>query len=299
MKNLLTICCLSATLACATATAETPLQLASLDRGDRPAASTGMDIWKALRPGKLKLRSAAALVVDESGNEVYAKQADDPMPIASITKLMTAMVILDSALPMQEKITITKADRDLIQLTGSRLEYGAKLSRGELLQLALIASENRAANALARSWPGGREAFIAAMNRKAQSLHMQDSLFSDPAGLDAGNIASARDLVKMVRAATRYPFIRKATTTSTISVRPYRGRGELRYVNTNRLLKNKTWEIRLSKTGYLNEAGRCLAMQAEIVDHPLTIVLLNSFGKLTPFGDSNRIRKWIEGGTGS
>jgi D-alanyl-D-alanine endopeptidase (penicillin-binding protein 7) len=300
MKNLLLMCCLSATLAfAATVTAESPLHIARLDAGNRSATSTGEDIWKALNPGKLKLRSAAALVVDESGNEVYAKQANDPMPIASITKLMTAMVILDGDLPMQEKISIMKDDRDLIQLTGSRLEYGARLSRGELLQLALMASENRAANALARTWPDGRKAFIAAMNRKAQSLGMQGSRFSDPAGLDAGNVASARDLVKMVRAAMRYPFIRKATTTRSISVRPYKGRGELRYVNTNRLLKNAAWEIQLSKTGYLNEAGRCLAMQAEIVDHPLVIVLLNSFGKLTPFGDSNRIRKWIEGGIDS
>ena len=135
MKNLLIICCLSAALACATATAETPLHLASLDRGDRPAASTGTDLWKALKPGKLKLRSAAALVVDEAGNEVYAKQASDPMPIASITKLMAAMVILDGDLPMDEKITIAKADRDLIQLTGSRLEYGARLSRGNCCSL--------------------------------------------------------------------------------------------------------------------------------------------------------------------
>lgn len=300
MKNLILLCCLSATLAFASRTAaEPPLQIARLDTDSRPVASTGSDIWEALNPRKLKLRSAAALVVDESGNEVYAKQANDPMPIASITKLMTAMVILDGDLPMQEKITIAKEDRDLIQLTGSRLEYGARLSREELLKLALMASENRASNALARSWPGGRKAFIAAVNRKAQSLGMQDSRFSDPAGLDAGNVASARDLVKMVRAAMRYPFIRKATTTRSISVRPYRKRGELRYVNTNRLLKNEAWEIQLSKTGYLNEAGRCLAMQAEIIDRPLVIVLLNSYGKLTPFGDSNRIRKWIEGGVGS
>ena len=297
MKNLILLCCLSASIAFMTkATADSPLQIARLDTADQQAASTGADIWQALKPGRLKLRSAAALVVDNAGNEVYAKQENDPMPIASITKLMTAMVVLDGDLAMQEKITITKADRDLIQLTGSRLEYGARLSREELLKLALMASENRAANALARSWPGGSEVFIAAMNRKAKSLHMQSSRFTDPAGLDAGNVASARDLVKMVHAAMRYPFIRKATTTRSISVRPYKKRGELRYVNTNRLLKNEAWEIQLSKTGYLNEAGRCLAMQAEIIDRPLTIVLLNSFGKLTPIGDSNRIRKWIEGG---
>ena len=300
MKNLVLLCCLSTTLVLSSpTTAEPLLQIARLDAGSHSVTSGDPDIWKALNPRKLDLRSAAALVVDDAGNEVYAKQEESPMPIASITKLMTAMVILDGELSMREKITITKEDRDLIQLTGSRLEYGARLSRDELLKLALMASENRAANALARTWPGGSKAFIAAMNRKARSLQMKNSRFTDPAGLDAGNVASARDLVKMVRAAMRYPFIREATTTRSISIRPYKKRGELRYVNTNRLLKNQAWEIQLSKTGYLNEAGRCLAMQAEIIDRPLTIVLLNSFGKLTPFGDSNRIRKWIEGGLGS
>jgi D-alanyl-D-alanine endopeptidase (penicillin-binding protein 7) len=299
MKNRLLLCLLPAILVIsAPVAADSAQHLASLDSGSRSAPS-GTNIWEALNPGKLKLRSAAALVVDEAGNEVYAKQANNPMPIASITKLMTAMVLLDGKLPMQEKIAIRKEDRDLIQLTGSRLEYGAKLTRRELLLLALMASENRAANALARTWPGGRQAFMSAMNRKARSLGMRDSRFQDPAGLEPGNVASARDLVKMVRAALAYPFIREATTTRSLSVRPYRGRGELRYANTNRLLKNEAWEIQLSKTGYLNEAGRCLAMQAEIVDRPLTIVLLNSFGKLTPFGDSNRLRKWIEGGLDS
>jgi D-alanyl-D-alanine endopeptidase (penicillin-binding protein 7) len=143
------------------------------------------------------------------------------------------------------------------------------------------------------------KAFIKAMNSKARALGMKSARFTDPAGLDPGNVASARDLVKMVRAAATYPAIRKATTTKSISVRPYKRRGELRYVNTNRLLKNKAWTIQLSKTGYLNEAGRCLTMQAKIANEPLVIVLLNSFGKLTPFGDSNRIRKWIEDGVDS
>jgi D-alanyl-D-alanine endopeptidase (penicillin-binding protein 7) len=302
MKKRLPMCLIPAGLAlliALAARAEVPLQIAALDSDRQSAHATDSGIWKALNPGKLKLRSAAALVVDDAGNEVYAKQASDPMPIASITKLMTAMVVLDGKQPMQERITISKQDRDLIQLTGSRLQYGATLPRLEMLQLALMASENRAANALGRAWPGGREAFVAAMNRKAATLGMTNSRFADPAGLDAGNIASARDLVRLVHAAMRYPFIRTATTTREISVRPWKDRGELRYVNTNRLLKNAAWEIRLSKTGYLNEAGRCLAMQAEIIDRPLTIVLLNSFGKLTPFGDSNRIRKWIEGGLGS
>jgi D-alanyl-D-alanine endopeptidase (penicillin-binding protein 7) len=297
MKYRLMVCCLSTTLlVAATVAADAPLQLAKLDPVSRSGHSGTTDTWSELNPKKLDLRSAAALVVDRHGNEVYTKQGDKALPIASITKLMTAMVILDSSLSMDEPIRITKQDRDLIQLTGSRLEYGATLLRRQMLQLALMASENRAANALGRTWPGGKKAFVNAMNKKARSLDMQSARFADPAGLDPGNVASARDLVKMVQAASAYPVIRKATTTKSISVRPYKRRGELRYVNTNRLLKNKSWTIQLSKTGYLNEAGRCLTMQAKIADEPLVIVLLNSFGKLTPYGDSNRIRKWIESG---
>ncbi len=275
--------------------AEAPLQLASLDKNS--ARPVDENPWGTLNPGKLKLRSTSALIVDQSGQIVYEKKADEQRPIASITKLMTAMVILDSGLPIQQKITITKEDRDLLQLTGSRLKYGATLSRQQLVRLALMASENRAANALGRTYPGGQSAFVKAMNRKARELGMLNSEFADPAGLDAGNIASARDVLVMLRAAQAYPFIREATTTTVTSVYPYKGRGELRFGNTNRLLKNKAWDIQLSKTGYLNEAGRCLVMHAEIADQPLFIVLLNSYGKLTPFGDSNRIRNWIESGT--
>jgi D-alanyl-D-alanine endopeptidase (penicillin-binding protein 7) len=248
-----------------------------------------------LNPKKLRLRSASALVVDRSGHQIYGKQAAQPLPIASITKLMTAMVVLDAGLPMGEKITIDKQDRDLLRLTGSRLKYGATLTRGELLKLALMASENRAASALARTFPGSREAFVRAMNDKAGALGMDQSHFADSTGLDAGNVSSARDLVKMVQAAREYGPIRAATTTRSAQVRPYRNRGPLKYNNTNRLLKNKAWKIALSKTGYINEAGRCIVMEAEIAGEPMIIVLLNSFGKLTPFGDSNRIRKWIEG----
>jgi len=297
MKNLAFTCGLLVIFWAATAFAEEkPLQLARLESDAQSERAAVSDVWQALNAKKLKLQSASALVVDQSGTEVYAKQVNEPRPIASITKLMTAMVILDSSLELQERITITKDDRDLLRLTGSRLKYGATLTREQLLRLALMASENRASNALARTYPGGRQAFIEAMNRKAGALGMHDSRFADPAGLDAGNVASARDIVKMVQAAQAYPLIREATTTRTIGVRPYKGRGELKFGNTNRLLKNKAWAIKLSKTGYINEAGRCLVMQAEIADQPLVIVLLNSFGKLTPFGDSNRIRKWIESG---
>ncbi|HEB97299.1 MAG TPA: D-alanyl-D-alanine endopeptidase [Sedimenticola thiotaurini] len=260
------------------------------------SSADSADRWNTLNPKRLKLRSRAALILDHDGHVIYGKAVDEPRPIASITKLMTAMVILDAGLPMQEKLKITKQDRDLLRLTGSRLKYGATLTREKLLRLALMASENRAAAALARTFPGGRGAFVAAMNRKARELGMTHSRFADPTGLDAGNMASPRDLARMVRAALNYPLIREATTTRTTEVRPYRKRGPLRFGNTNRLLRNKAWQIELSKTGYINEAGRCLVMQARIAGEPMTIVLLDSFGKLTPFGDSNRIRKWIEKG---
>lgn len=269
--------------------------LAAISTANRQAPAS---LWDKLRPKQLRLRSAAALVVDRFGNKVYGKQVDKPMPIASITKLMTAMVILDSKLSLEEKITITKSDRDLLRLTGSRLRSGASLSRGELLTVALMASENRAASALARTFPGGNEFFVTRMNQKAESLGMTNSRFTDASGLDSGNVSTARELTRMVQAAFSYPFIRNATTRRSLQVRPYKRRGSLEYRNTNRLLRKSHWNIGLSKTGYINEAGRCLVMQTVIAEQPLVIVLLNSFGKLTPFGDSNRIRKWIEAGFG-
>jgi len=243
--------------------------------------------------GSPKLRSASALVLDAQGNQIYGKDIETVRPIASITKLMTAIVVLDSHLDLDEKIEITRADRDLIRLTGSRLEFGASLTRRELLRLAVMASENRAATALGRTHPGGMDAFVKAMNDKAAALGMTRSQFADPAGLLAQNVSTALDLAKLITAAEQYPLITSASTTTRMDVRPYRGRGPLTYGNTNRLLKNATWEIELSKTGYINEAGRCLVMQANIGGEPVSIVLLNSFGKLTPFGDSNRLRKWM------
>lgn len=297
MKNTLLICFLSLFALPGSGVAEQKrLHLATLDSSDAPESAVAARLWEDLNPEHLKLRSESALVMDRSGNVVYAKHEDEPRPIASITKLMTAMVILDSSLSLQEPVTITREDRDLIKLTGSRLSYGATLSREQLLRLALMASENRAAHALARTWPGGESEFVATMNRKAAALGMRHSRFTDPAGLSPGNVASAKDVATMVRAARAYPLIREASTTRVTRVFPHKGRGELRFGNTNPLLANTSWSIKLSKTGYINEAGRCLAMQAEIGDQPLTIVLLNAFGKLTPYGDSNRIRKWIETG---
>ena len=294
MKNIFVPGCLSLILFAEIGmAADIPVQQTKLVLASTTSQTMTASRWGALNRKNLKLKSAAVLVLDQNGEEVYSRHVNEPRPIASITKLMTAMVILDSDLDLQEKITITKDDRDLIQLTGSRLKYGATLTRKQMLQLALMASENRAANALARAWPQGKSAFVAAMNKKADELGMQASHFSDPAGLDPGNVASAHDIASMVRAAMSYPLIQDATTTRSISVRPYRNRGELTFNNTNRLLRNKAWDIQLSKTGYINESGRCLVMQAEIDDQPLTIVLLDSFGKLTPIGDSNRIRRWI------
>lgn len=242
------------------------------------------------------LRSASALILDAQGNIIYGKDTDSVRSIASITKLMTAMVILDAGLDLAEPVTITKEDRDLVRLTGSRLDYGATLSRREMILLAVMSSENRAASALGRTYPGGLDAFVTAMNRKAEALGMSNSHFADPAGLRTENLSTARDLALMVTAASDYPLITEASTTREMVVHPYSRRGPLTYRNTNRLLKNDNWDIDLSKTGYINEAGRCLVMKAKIEDEELSIVLLNSFGKLTPFGDSNRLRRWLLAG---
>jgi D-alanyl-D-alanine endopeptidase (penicillin-binding protein 7) len=247
--------------------------------------------------GKPSLQSASALVADVEGQVIFGKDPDTIRPIASITKLMTAMVVLDGGQQLDEKLTITKEDRDTVKNTGSRLAYGAKLTRGDLLLLAIMSSENRAAAALGRNWPGGTAGFVKQMNLKAKELGMSNTRFKDPAGLSPGNQSTARDLGKMVAAAQSYEQIRKASTTKSKEVWPFPGRGSLTYVNTNRLLKNANWDISLSKTGYLNESGRCLVMQATIDGEPVFIVLLNSYGKLTPFGDSNRLRKWMLAGS--
>lgn len=243
-----------------------------------------------------ELRSASAIVIDDAGQVIYGKDADTVRPIASITKLMTAMVILDSGLDLDEAVTVTRKDRDLVRLTGSRLEFGATLSRREMLLLAVMASENRAAAVLGRTYPGGTAEFVRQMNLKAQSLGMNKSRFADAAGLRGENESTARDLAKLLEAARKYPLIVQASTARQMQVWPYANRGPLSYANTNRLLKNPTWDISLSKTGYISEAGRCLVMEAEIDGERMSIILLNSFGKLTPYGDSNRLRQWLTSG---
>jgi len=245
--------------------------------------------------GPLQLASAKVLVINQlTGETVFAKNTNQSTPIASVTKLMTAMVMLDAHLPMDDLLFISDEDVDYLKGTHSKLAVGTSLTRGELLQLALMASENRAAAALARNYPGGINAFISAMNHKSDLLGMKSTHFLDATGLDSNNVSTAEDLVRMVNAAYHYPEIRQVTTTASQSIMLYGRENPVNFVNTNALVRGGDWVIGLSKTGFINEAGRCLVMQAEISGQPMVIVLLDSVGKLTRIGDANRIRKWIE-----
>jgi D-alanyl-D-alanine endopeptidase (penicillin-binding protein 7) len=244
---------------------------------------------------KIALRSSSALVQDaETGEIVYGKNAEAVVPIASITKLMTAMVILDAGLDLDEKITLSREDAVQMKGSRSRLRSGLSLTRGELLLLALMSSENRAAAALGQNYPGGLEAFVDAMNAKAAALQMDESRFVEPTGLSPANVSTASDLAKMVRAAHEYPLIREYSTKSRATVRAS-GRA-LQYGNTNNLVRSSYWEIGLSKTGYISEAGRCLVMQVRLAEKDLIVVLLDSWGKQSRIGDANRLRKWLESG---
>jgi len=243
---------------------------------------------------KVALRSNAALVIDAATGEVVIdKNGDQVTPIASITKLMTAIVVLESGLDLQTQVALTREDVDLKKGSRSRLRTGVSLSRDELLLIALMASENRAAAALARSYPGGTQAFVAAMNEMAAELGMNDTRFLDPTGLNPGNVSSARDLAKLVRAAHGYPLIREYSTRDKATVL-LSGKQKMNYRNTNGLVRNSRWEIDLSKTGYISEAGRCLVMQVRLASKDLIVVLLDSWGKQSRIGDANRIKKWVE-----
>lgn len=239
------------------------------------------------------VRSNAALIMDERTQEIlYSKKADVASPIASITKLMTALVVLEAELPLDEKIELTKADRDQERGSYSRLAIGAKLSRGDLLQLALMSSENRAAHALGRSYPGGMSAFVKAMNAKAKALGMTQSRFVEPTGLSSRNVASPSDLSKLVIAAASNPHIREYSTQKQYSVTV--GRQALTFRNTNTLVSNPAWEVLVQKTGYISEAGQCLVMKAMIDGRAIVFVLLDSFGKYTRVADAKRVRTWME-----
>lgn len=239
-----------------------------------------------------KLLSDGVIVVDiSSGQVLYSKKAGVERPIASITKLMTAMVTLDAKLPMGQKIRITQEDVDRLRNSHSRLRVGTVHTRRELLQLALMSSENRAAAALARTYPRGRDAFYAAMNTKARLLGMKRTRFVDATGLDSDNVSTAEDLVQLVSASFTYPLIRTVTTTTNYEIRQKR---VVKYRNTNPLVRNEDWQIGLSKTGYIKPAGHCVAMQAQIGDRPLIIVLLDAAARHSIIVDSNRIKNWIE-----
>ncbi len=249
-------------------------------------------------PDALALRSSVAYVIDQNtGEPLFDKNSHAVVPIASITKLMTAMVVLDSKLPLTDQIEVTDEDRDYEKGTGSRLSVGSVLSREDMLHIALMASENRAAASMSRYYPGGRPAFVAAMNAKAKALGMTDTHFENSTGLSSQNVSSARDLVKMVNAAYQYPTIRKFSTDRSYEV--YTGKRNLAYNSTNALIRgNNTWDIGLQKTGFINEAGECLVMQATIHNRPMVIVLLDSFGKYSRFADAARLRNWLDNGGG-
>jgi D-alanyl-D-alanine endopeptidase (penicillin-binding protein 7) len=244
------------------------------------------------------LKSSSVLVLDAyDGSTLYEKNPGNVTAIASITKLMTAMVVLDAGLDLDEPIRIERADIDLIKHTGSRLRIGTTFSRRDLLHLALMSSENRAASALGRNYPGGLDAFVAQMNAKAAAIGMRSSRFVEPTGLSSENVSTAEDLAVMVRASNAYPLIREFSTSTGGQFHTVDTRQAYGFSNSNGLVRTSAWQIDVSKTGYISEAGQCLVMQARIKARPVIIVLLDSWGKYTRIGDANRIKKWLESGT--
>jgi D-alanyl-D-alanine endopeptidase (penicillin-binding protein 7) len=241
----------------------------------------------------LALKSSVALVLDQDTSEIlFSKNADAVLPIASLTKLMTALVVVEVGLPLDEMLEISDADIDTEKGSRSHLRPGTRLTRGEMLHLALMSSENRAANALGRHYPGGLPAFVEAMNRKAQSLGMRDTRYIEPTGLSSRNQSSAPDLARLVNAASAFALIRELSTSPEHRVAV--GHRTLQFRNTNGLVRSKSWDIGLQKTGYIVEAGRCLVMQASMAGRNLIMVFLDSTGKYSRIGDAERVRHWIE-----
>jgi len=246
----------------------------------------------------LDLRSSVALVIDQDTREVLFRKNDHAvLPIASLTKLMTGLVISDARLPMSEMIAITQADVDTEKGSSSRLAVGTVLSRGDLLHLALMSSENRAAHALGRTFPGGLDVFVSRMNARAQALGMVDTRYVEPTGLSSRNQSSANDLAVLVGAAYKEPVLRELSTSHGREIEV--GRRTLQYNNTNRLVKSADWDIGLQKTGYISEAGQCLVMQAQVAGRKLIMVFLDSAGKLSRIADAERVRRWVEKSSGS
>ncbi len=268
--------------------------VAAADRHHARAAKAAY-VAEVTKDGSPNVQSSGVLVMDPTtGQTLYSKNADHAAPIASITKIMTAMVVLDAKLPMDEVLEINSQDIDLIKNTRSRLPVGSHFRRDDLMRLALMASDNRAASALGRNYPGGLPAFVEAMNQKAASLGLAQTHYVDSNGLSPGNVSSAQDLGKLVAEASRYDIIREYTTTGAVNVTLPDSRRKLTFVNTNALVRAGNWQIGLQKTGFINEAGKCLVMQAMIANQPVIIVLLDSWGRLTRIGDAQRIRHWLE-----
>jgi D-alanyl-D-alanine endopeptidase (penicillin-binding protein 7) len=241
----------------------------------------------------LDLKSSVAFVVDQDTSEVlFSKNSQAVLPIASLTKLMTALIVVEAQLPLDEVLEVSEADIDTEKGSRSRLSVGTHLTRGEMLHLALMASENRAASSLGRHFPGGLDAFVQAMNQKAAALGMTDTRYVEPTGLSSRNQASAPDLARLVKAAYGYPLLRELSTSPEAAVAI--GRRTMQFHNTNGLVRNPSWEIGLQKTGYIVEAGRCLVMQAQMSGRQLIMVFLDSAGKYSRIGDAERVRRWIE-----
>ncbi len=278
-----------------------PVRAAQEETLDLAARRTGEDpvaMLPAYRPVFYSavaipaIKSEFALVVDQDTNEVLMqKNPDEVSSIASITKLMTAMITLDAGLPLDEELRLVREDRTPTGWAQSVLRPGVRLTRGEALHLALMSSENHAAQLLGRTYPGGIEAAVAAMNAKARSLGMKDSSFADPTGLSPGNRASPSDLVRMVKAAYQYAEIRQYSVSTEYDL-PL-GKHSVRYHNTNKLTSQPDWQIGLQKTGYINAAGRCLVMQSVIEGRRVVMVLLDSFGRYSRFADAQRIHDWL------
>lgn len=259
-----------------------------------PAKAT-VETRSSAMAGKPSLQSRAALVMNaETGEILYGKNMNETVPIASITKLMTVMVVLDAKQSMTEVLTVTNDDVDRLKHSHSRLTIGTKLSRQDLMLIALMSSENRAASALARNYPGGLKAAVRAMNNKAASLSMKNSSFADGTGLSVTNRASLVDLAKLVKAANSYPLIHKFSTTQSQMISVAGQRQKIKYINTNPLVNNNSWNIGVTKTGYIKESGMCLVMHTRIAATNAIIVLMDSWGKYTRVGDANRVRKWME-----
>ncbi len=266
---------------------------ASAMAGVPPVLTAGDLAGLSLTRDPLDLNSSVALVMDQSTNEVlFEKNAGISLPIASITKLMTSLVVVEAYQDLDEILTVTEEDVDREKFSHSRLRVGSQLSRANVLHIALMSSENRAASALGRNYPGGIRAFVAAMNAKAHELGMSSSHFADSTGLNSGNVSSARDLAKLVVAAYHHPLIRQYSTDSRYAVDP--GGRPLQYRNSNGLIENPDWEIGLQKTGYISEAGRCLVMQVQVAGRPVVMIFLDSKSKQSRLADASRIRKWLE-----